>query len=121
LTKRESSINIKAYNSDWKTNIILKLCFYGEGKKVVILVVGADRLGNIHKQLNHEGAWEIIHWTGRCKSSTNKCIPKRVQKIIVFCDFINHPLMGSIKKQAKKGGIPVTYSKRALSHKAACN
>jgi hypothetical protein len=84
---------------------------------MVVLIVGADRLGNIYEQLNHEGVEEIIHWTGRCKACVHKCIPKRVEKIIIFCDFINHSLMGNIKKQAKKGGIPVIYSKRALSHK----
>ncbi len=84
---------------------------------MVVLVVGADRLGNIHEQLSHDGTWEIIHWSGRCKACTNRCIPKRVQKIIVFCDYINHALMGNIKKKAKKDGIPVVYSKRALSHK----
>lgn len=85
---------------------------------MVVLIVGADRLGNIQEQLCNEGAQEIIHWTGRCKTCIKKCIPKRVQKIIVFCDYINHPLMGSIKKQAKKEGIPVTYTKRALSYKS---
>lgn len=92
------------------------MVFWG-GRELVILVVGADRLGNIHEQLCREGAQEIIHWTGRCKTCVNRCIPKRVEKIIVFYDFINHPLMGNIKKQANKAGIPVIYSKRALSHK----
>lgn len=83
---------------------------------MVVLIVGADRLGNIQEQLCREGAWEVIHWTGRCKTCATKCIPKRVQKIIIFCDFVNHSLMGNIKRQAKKVGIPVIYSKRALSH-----
>ncbi|WP_214658955.1 DUF2325 domain-containing protein [Candidatus Formimonas warabiya] len=84
---------------------------------MVVLIVGADRLGNICEKLREEGAQDIIHWSGRCKSCTKKCIPAHVQKIIVFCDFINHPLMGNIKKQAKKYGIPVIYSKRAISFK----
>ncbi|HBF38060.1 MAG TPA: dihydroorotate dehydrogenase [Firmicutes bacterium] len=85
---------------------------------MVVLIVGADRLGNIHEQLSHEGAEEIIHWSGRCKTCIKRAIPKRVEKIIVFCDYINHPLMGSIKRQAKKGGIPVTYTKRAISYRS---
>ncbi len=85
---------------------------------MVVLLVGADRLGNIYEQLHLEGAEEIIHWTGRCKTCIKRPIPRRVEKIIIFCDYINHPLMGSIKRQAKREGIPVTYTKRALSHKA---
>lgn len=84
---------------------------------MVVLVAGGDRLGNICEQLQNEGADQIIHWTGRCKSCTNKCIPKDVQKIIIFCDFINHRLMGNLKKQAKKNGVPIIYSKRSLSYK----
>lgn len=81
----------------------------------MVLIVGADRLGNIQEELSREGAREIIHWTGRCKTCAAKCIPKRVEKVVVFCDFINHALMGSIKKQAKRSGIPVIYCRRALS------
>lgn len=85
---------------------------------MVVLVVGADRLGKICDKLADEGANDIIHWTGRCSACKNKCIPKDVQKIIVFCDFVNHPLMGNIKKQAKKFGVPIVYSKRSLSYAA---
>ncbi len=81
----------------------------------MVLIVGADQLGNIQEELSRDGAREIIHWTGRCKTCVTKCIPKRVDKVVVFCDFINHGLMGSIKKQAKRSGIPVVYCRRSLS------
>lgn len=84
---------------------------------MAVLIVGADRLGNIDEKLRQDGVQKIIHWTGRCKSCTKKCIPVDVDQIIVFCDFINHPLMGNIKKQAKKYGVPIIYSKRAISFK----
>ena len=71
---------------------------------MVVLIVGADRLGNIHEQLSHEGAEEIIHWSGRCKTCIKRVIPKRVKKIIVFCDYIIHPLMGALKSKPKKKG-----------------
>ncbi len=84
---------------------------------MTILVVGADRLGNIYDKLSNDGKAEIIHWKGRCSSCEKKCaIPKNVEKVIVFCDFINHNLMGHIKKQAKRSGVPVVYARRALSH-----
>ena len=85
---------------------------------MTILVVGADRLGNILKELYVEGAKEIIHWTGRRKSVQNKVVPKNVDKVIIFCDFINHNLMNNIKRQAKENGIPVIYSKRVLLRQA---
>jgi len=81
-----------------------------------VLVVGADRLGNIPLILRREGVQEIIHWNGRNKSSFNKVVPKNIEKVIVFCDYINHNTMINVKRQAKIIGIPVIYSKRALSH-----
>jgi len=84
-----------------------------------VLVVGADRLGNIPLMLRRVGVEEIIHWSGRNKSSFNKVVPKNIQRVIVFCDYINHNTMSSVKRQAKVFGIPVIYSKRALSHEQA--
>jgi hypothetical protein len=80
-----------------------------------ILLLGADRLGNIFDRFQLEGATEIIHWSGRCASCKHKCLPKKVEKVIIFCDFINHMAMENIKKQAKKNNIPIIYCKRSLS------
>lgn len=80
-----------------------------------VLVVGADHLGNIPLMLRQEGIKEIVHWSGRNKSSFNKVVPKNVEKVIVFCDYINHNTMSNVKRQAKVIGIPVIYSKRTLS------
>lgn len=85
---------------------------------MTVLIAGADRLGNIPRELYTEGAKEIIHWTGRRKSVCNKAIPKKIDKVIIFCDFINHNFMLSIKRQAKENGIPVIYCKRAIPRKA---
>lgn len=84
---------------------------------MTVLIAGADRLGNIPRELYTEGAKEIIHWTGRRKSYWNKVIPKNIDKVIVYCDFINHNFMHNIKRQAKENGIPVVYCKRAIPRK----
>ena len=80
-----------------------------------VLVVGADHLGNIPLMLRQEGVEEIIHWSGRNKSSFNKVVPKNIERVIVFCDYINHNTMSSVKRQAKVIGIPVIYGKRGIS------
>lgn len=86
---------------------------------MVVLVVGADRLGNIPAKLHQEGVKEIIHWDGRHKSYQNKIIPKKINQIIIFYNFINHNLMLNIKRQAKMCGIPVIYTKRVITQKAS--
>lgn len=85
---------------------------------MTVLIVGADRLGNIPRKLHTEGAKEIIHWNGRRKSFLNKAIPKNIDKVIIYYDFINHNFMLNIKRQAKKNSIPIVYCKRAISRKA---
>lgn len=85
---------------------------------MTVLVVGADRLGNISTKLQEEGAKEIIHWSGRQKSYLTKTIPKKVDLVVLFWDFINHNLMANVKQQAKAAGIPVIFSKRSLICKA---
>lgn len=82
---------------------------------MTVLIVGADRLGNITQKLNKEGVNNIIHWTGRSKSFSKKAIPKNVERIIIFYDFLNHNLMHNVKRQAKENGIPIIYNKRALT------
>lgn len=81
---------------------------------MALLIVGADRLGNIPEYLHSRGANEIIHWSGRQKSFRNRRIPNKVEQVIIFYDFVNHNLMQSIKKQSKSKNIPVVYGKRAL-------
>lgn len=85
---------------------------------MAILIVGADRLGTIPLQLHKTGVEEIIHWSGRKTGQQRKIIPKQVDKIIIYCDFINHQLMHHIKRQAKALDIPVVFSKRGLTQRA---
>lgn len=81
---------------------------------MAVLIVGADRLGNIEDQLKSAGSGPIIHWDGRNRTYSNRPIPQNVEKIIVFCDFISHRAMVNVKKQAKSKGTPIQYSRRSL-------
>lgn len=80
---------------------------------MTVLLVGADRLGNIPKELEHYGCKKIIHWDGRKK--LDKKIPQQVDMVLMFHDFIGHNLMSKIKLQAKKRNLPVIYSRRGTA------
>jgi hypothetical protein len=86
---------------------------------MTILIVGADRLGNIPEKLHEKGVEEIIHWSGRKTADLTKTIPKNVDGIILFCDFINHRLMYNIKRQAKAFNIPIIFSKRSTTYRSS--
>jgi hypothetical protein len=77
--------------------------------KRTALVVGADRLGTIPMRLAEEGV-QIIHWRGRNNSFKTKAIPIDVDMVILYWDFVNHPLMQNVKKQAKARGIPLIFN-----------
>lgn len=74
------------------------------------LVVGADHLGTIPSKLAEEGV-QIIHWRGRNNSFKTKTIPAAVDMIILYWDYVNHPLMQNVKKQAKARGIPLIFNR----------
>lgn len=79
------------------------------------LVVGADALGNLPSKLRERGFGSVIHWNGRSRAFRTKAIPRGVEKVFVMCDYVNHLLMQSIKRQTKSAGIPVVYGKRSLA------
>lgn len=80
---------------------------------MTILLVGADRLGNIPDDLQNHGFKKIIHWDGRKSKEKNKNIPTNTNMVLVFSDYINHGLMYQIKKEAKDKKIPIIFSKRS--------
>lgn len=77
------------------------------------LIVGTDRLGSapaiLKKKFNVD---EIVHWDGRKKP---KCDLTNLDLIIVYTGFVNHALMKSVKKMAKKNKIRTIYINRGLS------
>lgn len=80
---------------------------------MTVLLVGADRLGNIPKELEQFGCDKIIHWDGR--KLQKKEIPHRVDMVLVFHDFVNHRLMNDVKEQAKKRSLPLLFSRRGVA------
>lgn len=79
---------------------------------MTVLLVGADQLGNIPKELKEFGCKEIIHWTGRKVKTRKKSIPANVEIVLVFYDFVSHGLMDVIKEQAKRRKLPIVFSRR---------
>lgn len=80
---------------------------------MTVLLVGADRLGNIPKELEQYGCEQLIHWNGR--KTPKKEIPANVDLVLVFHDFVNHRLMDDVKGQAKRRCLPILFSRRGIS------
>lgn len=80
-----------------------------------VLIIGADRLGNIPSVLEDRGIDDYIHWDGRKKGMRNMDIPENTDMVIIFYDFIEHRLSQKIKKIAKEKNLPCVFSKRSIS------
>ncbi|WLR49935.1 DUF2325 domain-containing protein [Bacillus tianshenii] len=78
-----------------------------------ILIIGADRLGNIETNLKDYGFGKITHINGRKVKAVHREIPEQVDIILVLTDFINHNLANVIKSKAKKRNIPTVFARRS--------
>lgn len=79
-----------------------------------IMIIGADRLGSIDKNLMHAyGITSISHVACRKPSERSLKIPQATSLIVVLTDYINHCTARCIKQEAKSHGIPTVFAKRS--------
>ena len=79
-----------------------------------VMVVGADHLGNIEKNLQTWGFNEIRHISCRNVGDHKRLsISPSTSLIVVLIDFVNHGAAKAIKEQAKTQGIPMVFAKRS--------
>ncbi|MEZ5672116.1 MAG: DUF2325 domain-containing protein [Thiotrichaceae bacterium] len=88
----------------------------------MLLVVGADRLGNIEQVLKERGLSDFRHITGRQPktqkgSAVNKLNPSA---IILFTDFVGHNVMSNFRKLAKEQNVPFIACKRTVGDLTRC-
>jgi len=78
-----------------------------------LVIVGADHLGQIEKNLNQIGFKNILHIKGRKESHNRFQIPQEADAVLVLLDFASHNLVKAMKDKAKKQSLPVFYAKRS--------
>jgi len=82
----------------------------------MVILVGADRLGNIEDVLKQRGFSEFKHITGR-QPKTQKSMPvstSHAELMILFTDFVGHNVMRNFRKQAREQNIPFIACKRSV-------
>jgi len=79
-----------------------------------VMIVGADHLGSIEKNLQAYGFAEIAHVSGRMATDRRKsAISQATSLVVVLVDFVNHMTARNIKEQAKAQGVPLVFAKRS--------
>lgn len=83
---------------------------------MAIMVVGADHLGHIGKNLQELGFTSIQHVPCRTVGDQKKLsVSNSIDLIIVMVDFVNHSAAHCIKEHAKKRGVPMVFARRSWS------
>lgn len=78
-----------------------------------VMIVGADHLGSISKNLESYGATTIAHVCGRNVADRNIKIPQATSLVVVLTDYINHGTAKHVKAEAKLLGVPAVFSRRS--------
>ncbi|ABA88586.1 protein of unknown function DUF2325 [Syntrophotalea carbinolica DSM 2380] len=83
-----------------------------------LLIIGADRINALIPRLEEIGATRITHWPARNSKTAKNTIPRHVDAVLFFTDFLHHTAARKIKSQVKQLGIPAIYSRRNWSELA---
>ena len=87
----------------------------------MVIIIGADRLGNIETLLKDRGLSEFKHISGRrSKAQTGMVSTARANLMILFTDFVGHNVMCTFRKRARKHNIPFIACKRSVCDLARC-
>ncbi|MEW5790601.1 MAG: DUF2325 domain-containing protein [Pseudomonadota bacterium] len=81
------------------------------------VLVGADQLGRIPELLDRFGIRIKTHISGRNASHQRKLpsLPKEVDLVVLFTDFIGHNVMRHYRQLAQRYGVPVLACRRSAT------
>jgi len=81
----------------------------------MVLLIGADRLGNISSLLQARGYAEQVHVKGRKPKMQRRWAGSmdKTRLMVLFTDFLGHNVMRSFRRLAKDHGVPVIACRRS--------
>jgi len=80
-----------------------------------ILIVGADKISAITPKLKDLGITRVTHWKARNRVTAKFKIPRHIEAVIFFTDFLHHTAARKIKSETKKRGLPSLFCRRSAS------
>ncbi|CAK0750294.1 hypothetical protein CCP3SC5AM1_160003 [Gammaproteobacteria bacterium] len=81
----------------------------------MVILVGADRLGNIEQLLKDRGYNDAMHIAGRNPGAQRKMAGAlgKARLMVLFTDFIGHNVARNFKQMAKDHGLPFVACRRS--------
>ncbi len=80
-----------------------------------VLIIGADRIASLVPKMEAMGVSDITYWDARRYKASRNIIPAQTDLVIFFTDYLHHSVAEKLKKQVKRCGLPVIYSRRSWS------
>jgi len=82
----------------------------------MVILVGADRLGNIEDVLKERGYDDYLHIAGRKPSTQRKAAGAvaHARLMVLFTDFVGHNVARNFKQLAKDHGLPFVACRRSV-------
>ncbi len=95
----------------------------GDGQKDfgTLLVVGGDTVASIWCLARLHGVGRVLHWSGRKPGDVKKRIPSGTGAVVIVLDRVSHGLAQTVRRQAKRQGLPIFFRGRAVASGAAAD
>ena len=84
------------------------------GDAVSVLLIGADQVDAIKKELAAAGLTRVEHWSGRKPGDRKRALPHDTGLLVVMTDFVSHGLVRKVREDAARRHVDVLYCRRSL-------
>jgi hypothetical protein len=79
------------------------------------LIVGGDYVESLKREILAHGHRDVEHWSGRKSGFGRRTVPEHARLIVVLCDFVNHNLAITLKRQARRSGAALLFCRHSAN------
>jgi hypothetical protein len=79
------------------------------------LIVGGDYVESLKREIVAHGHVDVEHWSGRRSGFSRRTVPDDAQLIVVLCDYVNHNLAITLKRQARRSGAALLFCRHSTN------
>ena len=79
------------------------------------LIVGGDYIEALRREIVAHGHTEVAHWSGRKTADARRALPPGARLVVVLCDYVNHNLMHTLKRNARRNGAALLFCRHSAN------
>ena len=77
------------------------------------LIAGGDYVETLKREILAYGHTDVEHWSGRKAGFARRSLPGNARLIVVLCDYVNHNLAITLKRQARRSGAALLFCRHS--------